>query len=51
MGALPLADPVAAAERLAAYEEAGADRFVHSERYADADDFHRRLDALASLKG
>lgn len=49
MGALPLADPVAAAERLAAYEEAGAERFVHSERYADADDFRRRLDALAPV--
>ena len=49
MGALPLADPVAAAERLAAYEEAGAERFVHGERYADADDFQRRLDGMAAL--
>ena len=49
MGALPLDDPGAAKELLAAYAAAGANRFVHGGRYADVDDFERRVDALAKL--
>ncbi len=51
MGALPLNDPSQARDTLAAYEAAGANRFVHGGRYADADDFARQLDALAGLSG
>ena len=49
MGALPLQDFAAAQDTLAAYEAAGANRFVHGGRYADAGDFARRVDALARL--
>ena len=50
MGGLPLNDREAAADTLAAYAEAGADRFVHGGRYADADEFENRLEPLASLQ-
>ncbi len=46
MGALPLDDPGAAAASLRAFDEAGAERFVVGSRYADADDYRRRVDAL-----
>ena len=49
MGGLPLDDLGEAQDTLAAYEAAGANRFVHGGRYADADDFERRLEALARL--
>ena len=49
MGALPLDDPQAAAETLAAYAEAGAERFVHGGRYADAGEFESRVERLAAL--
>ena len=49
MGALPLHDAPAAQDALAAYEAAGASRFVHGGRYADAADFAGRVDALAAL--
>jgi hypothetical protein len=32
---------------LAAYADAGATHVIHSERYADADEFRRMLEALA----
>ena len=49
MGSLPLDDPPATRAALAAYHEAGADRFVHSERYADSGAFAERARALASV--
>lgn len=49
MGSLPLDDAAASADLLAAYAEAGADRFVHGARYANADEFQRRLDRLDML--
>lgn len=48
MGGLPLADAGAAAATLAAFEDAGASRFVLAGRYADADEYRRKLDALAA---
>ena len=50
MGALP-ADPVAAVERLAAYEEAGADRFVHGIRYDGIDGYRAEVGRLSALVG
>lgn len=49
MGSLPVGDAGASAELLAAYEDAGANRFVHGARYADADEFKRGLDQLHAL--
>ena len=49
MGSLPLDDGGAARETLAAYAEAGADRFVHGGRYADAEEFAERVEQLAQL--
>ncbi len=49
MGGLPLDDRVAAAETLARYEEAGADRFVHGMRYADEQGFQAQLERLARV--
>lgn len=49
VGELPLDDPGAAAATLAGFSEGGAARFVLGGRYADADDFRRRLDALAAV--
>ena len=46
VGELPLDDAGAAAATLDGFNEAGAARFILSGRYADADDFRRRLDAL-----
>ena len=51
MGSLPLDDLGASAERLAAYEAAGANRFVHGSRYRSADEFQRRLERLQALAG
>ncbi len=51
LGALPLADPVAAAERLAAYAEAGAERFVHGTRYEGMDAYRDMVERLAELSG
>ena len=51
LGALPLADPVAAAERLAAYAEAGAERFVHGTRYEGMDAYRDMVARLAQLSG
>ena len=48
MGGLPLDDTGAAAARLAAFEEAGASRFVFGGRYADADEYRRRVDSLVA---
>ena len=49
MGSLPLHDRAAAAELLQAYQEAGAERFVHGGRYGDAAEFRRRVEQLAGL--
>ena len=49
MGSLPLDDPGAAAATLAAYEDAGAERFVFGGRYASADEFKARTERLAAL--
>ena len=46
VGELPLGDAGAAAHALHGFDEAGASRFILSGRYADADEFRRRLDAL-----
>ena len=46
MGGLPLDDTGAAARMLEGYREGGASRFVLFGRYADHDEFRRRLDAL-----
>ena len=46
MGSLPLEDGAAAAQVLHDFHEGGASRFVLFGRYADADEFRRRLDAL-----
>ena len=46
VGELPLDDAGAAAQALHGFGEGGASRFILSGRYADADDFRRRLDAL-----
>ncbi len=51
MGGLPLEDPVAAAERLAEYEEAGAERFVQGMRYDGIDAYRAVLERLAGLNG
>ena len=49
MGALPIDDPSAAAEAIAAYEAAGAERFVFGGRYANVDEFKARVERLAAL--
>ena len=46
VGDLPLDDPGAAAATLTGFREGGAARFVLTGRYADAEDYRRRLDAL-----
>jgi probable F420-dependent oxidoreductase len=50
MTGLPLGDPSAARDRLAAFAAAGATRVVHGGRYAGIDDGRRALDALAALR-
>jgi hypothetical protein len=50
MTGLPLDDPGAARDRLAAFAAAGATRVVHGGRYADVDGGRRALDALAGLR-
>jgi len=47
---LPLDDPPRAAERAAAYREAGVTRLVFGSRYADADAFRREVEALAAFR-
>ena len=47
VGELPLDDAGAAAATLHGFNEGAAARFILSGRYADADDFRRRLDAFA----
>ena len=49
MGALPLHDRSATAELLQAYQEAGAERFVHGGRYRDAAEFGERVELLRGL--
>ena len=49
MGSLPLDDGEAARDTLAAYAEAGADRFVHGGRYGDSAEFAERVEQLARL--
>jgi probable F420-dependent oxidoreductase len=44
---LPLADPAAARDAIAAYGDAGATRLIHAERYGDFDAFRRMLDGIA----
>jgi len=44
---LPLHDPPRAADLVRAYAELGATRLVHSNRYADASEFAREVDAIA----
>ena len=46
VGELPLDDAGAAAAELSGFDEGGAARLILSGRYADADDYRRRLDAL-----
>lgn len=48
MGGLPLDDTGAAAARMAAFGEAGASRFVFGGRYADADEYQRRVASLVA---
>ena len=48
VGELPLEDAGAAAAALNGFDEGGAARFVLSGRYADADEYRRRLDALGT---
>jgi probable F420-dependent oxidoreductase len=50
MTGLPLDDPPAAGDRLAAFAAAGATRVVHGGRYADLAGGQRALDALAGLR-
>ena len=50
MGGLPLQDPDSTAEFLHGFREGGASRFVLFQRYADHDDFRRRLDTLIVAK-
>ena len=49
MGSLPLDDGNAAADTLAAYADAGASRFVHGARYADATEFAESAHKLAAI--
>ena len=51
LGGLSLKDPVAAAERLDAYAEAGAERVVHGIRYDGIDAFRAEVERLAALRG
>jgi probable F420-dependent oxidoreductase len=44
---LPLRDPERAADLALAYAELGATRLIHSNRYADAAEFAREVDAIA----
>ena len=48
MGGLPLGDTGAAAASLVAFRDAGASRFVLGGRYADADGYRRKVDALTA---
>ncbi|MCY3810224.1 MAG: hypothetical protein OXH15_00310, partial [Gammaproteobacteria bacterium] len=48
MGGLPLGDVGAAAANLVAFRDAGASRFVLGGRYADADEYRRKVDALTA---
>ena len=50
MGDLPLNDTAAAARTLQGFRAGGASRFVLFGRYADHDEFRRRLDALIAAK-
>jgi alkanesulfonate monooxygenase SsuD/methylene tetrahydromethanopterin reductase-like flavin-dependent oxidoreductase (luciferase family) len=47
MTSLPLDDPAATRERLAAYADAGATRVIHGARYADLAEFEAVVDRLA----
>ena len=51
MGGLPLHGAGAAAETLNDFREAGAARFVLGGRYADSDEYRRRVDILATAVG
>ena len=51
MGGLRLDDAGAAAASLAAFRDAGASRFVLGGRYADADEYRRKIDALTAAMG
>jgi probable F420-dependent oxidoreductase len=48
---LPLDDRAAARGRLDAFADAGADRVIHGQRYADLHGFRTMLDALAAVAG
>ena len=50
MGDLPLDDTGAAFRMLKGFQEGGASRFVLFVRYADHDEFRRRLDSLMTAK-
>jgi len=50
LGNLPLGDPTAAREMLAAYRDVGVTRLVHGERYATIDDVRRALDGLVAVR-
>lgn len=49
MTGLPLDEPSRAADRAAAYGEAGVTRLVFGSRYADADTFRREVTSLAAV--
>ena len=51
MGGLPLHDRGAAAQALNHFREAGAARFVFGGRYADSDEYQRRVEDLAAAVG
>jgi hypothetical protein len=51
MTALPLDDPAAARDQLAAYAAAGATRVVHGNRYADLAAFESMLERLVRAAG
>ena len=51
MGGLPLHDRGAAAQALNDFREAGAARFVLGGRYADSDEYQRRVEDLAAAVG
>jgi probable F420-dependent oxidoreductase len=47
---VPSSDADAAADALRAYADLGVERVVCAQRYADLDDYRRRLDALAAVR-
>jgi probable F420-dependent oxidoreductase len=49
LGRLPLGDPSAARDKLAAYRDVGVTRLIHGERYAGIDDVRRMLDGLSAV--